>query len=255
MTKSARRRRIPRARVARLRNRQSRTTLFSIWGKCINLAGASILILCRPSSARYPAQTLARPYLSPAAHSEDRELGKSSQGSSRSRTITSLSCSRDCFEYRLEVRDRFPIGTGVLPMKYVLSLVAVASMFVFSTDAKAGLLDRMLGRGGDCCAPTCCEATCAAAEPTCAAAPTCAAPTCAAEPTCAADPSCGCAPACDSGCGTKCCRPTPVRDFLANLHCRIHSLCQRNKCCDSGCGNGCAEPSCAIADPACGCAR
>ncbi len=129
---------------------------------------------------------------------------------------------------------------------YLFSLVAVAT-FVCGSSAQAGLLDRMMG--GNCCAPTCCEATCAAAEPTCAcAAPACAAPAC--EPSCAAEPSCGCAPACDSGCG-KCCRPTPVRDFLAGLHCKLHSLCNRNKCCDSGC----CEATCAAAEPACGCAH
>ena len=131
---------------------------------------------------------------------------------------------------------------------FVYSFAALAMLFVAS-DAKAfGLLDRMMGHG-NCCAPTCCEATCAAAEPTCCAAPACA------EPTCAAEPSCGCAPACNSVCGQTCCRPTPVRAFLAGLHCRTHSLCHRNKCCDSGCGNGCCEATCAAAEPACGCAR
>lgn len=131
-------------------------------------------------------------------------------------------------------------------------LVAVATMFVASSEANAfGLLNKMMG-GGCCAAPTCCEATCGAAEASCgcAAAPTCAAPAC--EPTCGAQPSC-----CDSGCGTKCCRATPIRDLFASLHCRLHSLCHRNKCnscCEATCGAAEATCGCAV-EPACGCAK
>ena len=46
-----------------------------------------------------------------------------------------------------------------------VALFAVAAMFAMTADLKAGLLDRMLG--GGCCQPSCCEATCAAAEPAC----------------------------------------------------------------------------------------
>ena len=139
--------------------------------------------------------------------------------------------------------------------RVIFPLVAVATLFVASSEANAfGLLNRMLG-SGCCAAPTCCEATCGAAEATCAAAePACG---CAAAPTCAAEPSCGSAPACDSGCGTTCCRPTPIRDCLANLHCKLKSLklCHRH-CCDSGCGGCASEPACGCAaEPACGCAN
>ena len=138
--------------------------------------------------------------------------------------------------------------------RIILPLFALCAMFALTADAKAGLLDRMLG--GGCCQPSCCETTCAAAEPACGCA---AAPTCCAAPAC--EPTCGCAPSCDSGCG-KCCRPTPVRDFLAGLHCKMHSLRDRCKksCCESSCCEatcGCAaEPACGCAaEPACGCAN
>jgi hypothetical protein len=129
-------------------------------------------------------------------------------------------------------------------------VVAVVALFVASSEAKAfGLLNRMMGNG--CCeAPACCEATCAAAEPACG---------CAAEPACgcAQEPSCGCTPSCcDNSCCNKC-RCTPIRDCLAKLHCRLHSLCHRscNTCCEPACGCA-AEPACGCAaEPACGCAK
>jgi hypothetical protein len=138
--------------------------------------------------------------------------------------------------------------------RVIFPLVAVATLFIASTEAKAfGLLNRMMGN--DCCGATCCEATCAAAEPACgcAAEPACG---CAAEPACgcAAEPSCGCAPSCcDNGCCRKRC--TPIRDLLARLHCHLHRCCNScDSCCEASCGCA-AEPACGCAAPSCGCAR
>lgn len=138
--------------------------------------------------------------------------------------------------------------------RMIFSFVAVATLVVASSEAKAfGLLNRMMG-SGDCCGATCCEATCAAAEPACgcAAEPACG---CAAEPACgcAAEPACGCAPTCcDNGCCKKRC--TPIRDLLARLHCHLHKCCS-NDCCEPACGCA-AEPACGCAaEPACGCAN
>jgi len=103
------------------------------------------------------------------------------------------------------------------------------------------LLDRMLGLnngGGSCCAPSCCEQSCAPEPTCCEAAP---AQSCG----CEAAPSC-----CDSGCGQRRCHDLfGGLKGLFDCH-RCKSSCHAA----SSCGCEEAAPSCGCeAAPSCGC--
>src|SRR5215469_3053996 len=108
----------------------------------------------------------------------------------------------------------------------------VVSLGLCSQSFGFDLLTRMLGRGGSCCQPSCCETSCCqpACEATCCEQPACEA-ACCEQPACCEPACCEQTSCCNQGCGRRC-----------NLFGRLRGLFDRG-C--GGCGSSCcAQPTC-----------